>query len=141
MTIFFIFHVNECTHHLKPDDGGWRRPIKGQRCRGRRGAPALARCGVANAGRASLDEEWRGGAAADVGGKLCGSAESRRCPAPLAAQFGNRKGGWLLRPGMGRQTDGRGSRQNAHNGGVHHGGSLADCDREFVGVLFCVLAD
>ena len=81
-----------------------------------------------------MDKEWRGGAAADVGGKLCGSVESRRCPAPLATGFGNRKGGWLLPPGMGWQFDGRGSRQNAHNGGVHHGGSLVDCDQEFVGV-------
>ena len=56
----------------------------------------------------------------------------------LARRFGNRKGGWLFPPGVGRQTDGIGSRQNAHNGVVRHGGSPADCDRDVVGVSFCV---
>ena len=58
MTILLIFHVNQRTHQLTPADGGWKRPIKGRHFRRRGGSPALARRGVADAGRASWEEEY-----------------------------------------------------------------------------------
>ena len=111
---------------LTPADDGWKRGTEGQRRRGRGGAPPLAGCGVADVWRASLDEGRRSSVTAEAGSWLCSGALLEMLGYGQTRRPDHRKGVWLWSPRMGRQIDGGGSRQNAHNGGVHH--CLPWCD-------------